>query len=245
MSKLDFVKILVDEDGTLFENRVDEIDSSVSYDAVKHTISRLKRALYDNPSVPALCAPQIGDNLRLFVVRLSKTETNRFKVFLNPLIVCHEGMHLSREVNPSFRDKQFIIPRYNNLHLAYQEEDGKVNSETHFGPFAEVVQQMVELLDGIPLTSYALDLDDVGGPEAFDKATKKDRTTVLATYLSQLKSMSEDLKTDIEDSSNLKAINDEIEFMTGVLKGDIKPLLESEAKQITDRLEEKNKGKKE
>ena len=83
--KNNYVK--VETDITKFSDRVDEITAAVSYDTVKHTIAQLKRALYDNKDTVAICAPQIGINLRLFVVKTSRTESERFKVFLNPLIV--------------------------------------------------------------------------------------------------------------------------------------------------------------
>ena len=71
--------------------------------------------------------------------------------------------------------------------MAFQHEDGYVDSETYVGAYAEVVQQMIEMLDGIILIDYGLDLDDIGGPEAFDKASNKQKTELLAMYLEQLK----------------------------------------------------------
>ena len=215
------------QDPNAFEERVDEITNDVSYDTVKHTIADLKRALYANPDCAALCAPQIGVNLRLFVVKTAKSENQRFHVFLNPLIVSSEGLHLSRETSLSFPDKQFIIPRKNKVHVAYQKEDGKIDSETYFGAYGEVVQQMIEMLDGITLADYGLDLDDVGGYKAFDRASKKLQVEMLAMYLESLKVDAATLSTEIEESPELKNLNDTIEFMTGMLKGDITPIKET------------------
>ena len=81
--------VLVDENN--FNEQLATITAQDSFDKVKHVISDIKRTLYDNPEVVALCAPQIDEQLRLFVVRNGKQDSNRFKVLLNPLIVNHEG----------------------------------------------------------------------------------------------------------------------------------------------------------
>lgn len=212
------------KDLTKFESRVDEIDSSVSYDDVKHVISELKKALYNDSAIPALAAPQIGYALRLFVVRTSRTEDDRFKVFLNPMIVSTEGLHLSREICASIPDKQYIIPRKNKLHIAYQAANGEVCSETYTGAYSEVIQQMIELLDGITLADYGLDLDDLGGPAVFDKAPKKQKTEALALYMDNLKQYSAELSQEIESNPELKNLDSTISFMTGMLTGDITPI---------------------
>ena len=165
---------------------LDTITSETSFSKVKHVISDIKKTLYDNQDVPALCAPQIDEPLRLFVVRNGRKESNRFKIFLNPMTVSAEGWHLSREVSPSIPNKQYIIPRRDKIHVAFQASDGQVTSETFIGPYGEVVQQMIEMLDGITLADYGLDLDDLGGPDAFDAATDEEKTQVLALYMDHL-----------------------------------------------------------
>ena len=204
-----------------FQERVDEINNATPAEAVKHAVSQLKQTLIANKDLVGLCAPQIGINLRIFCI---KTANNRVRAFLNPLLVSGEGLHLSREVNPSFPDKQFIIPRKDTIHVAFQEVMGQANSESYSGAYAEIVQQMIEMLDGILLSDYGLDLDDVGGPEEFDKASEKDKQALIQMYLESLKSSSADLKATIEANPALKQINDNIDFMTEYLKGDIKPV---------------------
>lgn len=214
-----------------FSERVDEINSSNSYEDIKHCVSQLKKVLYDNEDCPAVCAPQIGFNLRLFVVKTAKSESDRFKVFLNPMIISSEGLHMSREANISFPNKEFLIPRKNKVHVAYQDIHGHIASETYIGAYCEVIQQMIEMLDGITLAEYGLDLDDVGGPAEFDKATKKSKSELIALYLDTLKEYSNELAIEIENNPELKYMNDVINFNTGVLKGDIeiinKPISEN------------------
>lgn len=204
-----------------FQERVDEINNDTPAEAVKYAVSQLKQTLIANKDLVGLCAPQIGLNLRIFCI---KTANNRVRAFLNPLLVSGEGLHLSREVNPSFPNKQFIIPRKDKIHVAFQEVMGQANSESYSGPYAEIVQQMIEMLDGILLSDYGLDLDDIGGPEEFDKASEEDKQALIQMYLESLKTSSVDLKATIEANPALKQINDSIDFMTEYLKGDIKPV---------------------
>lgn len=211
-----------------FSERVDEILDNKLYEPVKHAVSQLKERLKVDPELVALCAPQIGTKLRLFVVKTSGTNMEKFKAFINPMIVTGEGLHLSREVNPSFKGKQFIIPRKDKVHVAYQTPDGHVESETYVGVYGEVIQQMIEMLDGITLFDYGFDLDDVGGAEEFDKATKEEKEQVIQMYLESLKSISGELKEEIESNPELKRINDTIDFTTRMLSGEIKPVDEND-----------------
>ena len=213
------IKIITDK--SKFQERVDEIDKNTSPEAVKHTVSELKQTLIANKELVGLCAPQIGTNLRIFCI---KTANNRVRAFLNPLLVSGEGLHLSREINPSFPNKEFIVPRRDKIHVAFQEVMGQPNSESYSGAYAEIVQQMIEMLDGITLMDYALDLDDVGGPKEFDKASKEDKQAIVQMYLESLKATSTELKETIEANPTLKGINDDINFMTEYLKGEIKPV---------------------
>lgn len=208
-----------------FQDRVDEINGANSFESIKSVVSDIKQALYDNKDNVALCAPQIGEKLRLFVVKTAGAEISgesRFKVFLNPLIVKKEGLHLSKETNLSFKNKKFIIPRSNEVHVAYQTIDGQIQSETYKGAYGEVVQQMIEMLDGITLNDYGLEIDD-----DFEKASKADKEKIVEMYLDTLKLNSTNLNTEINNNSELLEMNKTIDFMSGVLAGDIKPVDEN------------------
>lgn len=210
------------DDLSKFQDRVDEITARTPFEAVKNTVANLKKTLDANKDLVALCAPQIGSNLRIFCVKMAN---NRVKAFLNPMIVSSEDkIHLSRETNASIKGKEFIIPRKDTIHVAYQEVDGHVNSESYSGAYGEVVQQMIQMLDGILLSDYGLDLDEVGGPEAFDSATPEEKEQVIQMYLDSLKGYSTDLEKQINENPDLKKINDNINFIAEYIKGDIKPV---------------------
>lgn len=234
--KNEIIKIVTDLEH--FNERVDEITATTSYDTIKHCVAKLKQTLYASPNIAALCAPQIGENLRLFVVKTARTEDQRFKVFLNPMIIKAEGIHLSREISASFPQKEFITIRRNTVHIAFQEEDGKVNSETYIGAYAEIVQQMIEMLDGITLADYGLDLEDVGGADEFDKASDESKVELMSTYLNYLKRLSKDFAEEIEKSPELSALNKSIDFTAGLLSGKITPYVESKDELKVDSIKQ-------
>lgn len=224
MSKL----VQIVKDLSCFNERTDEIGSEISYEYVLEAISKIKHYLNSNRDCPALCAPQIGYKLRLFVVKKNKEDSlggGKFDIFLNPIIVSKKDFHLSRERNESIIDKEFVIPRYNEVHVAYQEKDGKVNSKSFIGAYGEVVQQMVDMLDGLTLSDYGL---EVG--EDFDKASKEDKAKIIQLYLDYLKTISKNLQDEIEKTPELKTVDDTIKFMTGVLDGSITIVKEEEKK---------------
>lgn len=230
------VTIITDLDSTTFD-RVDEIDSSTSHKAVMDCIHELKHKLCIEKEVVCLCAPQMGFNLRLFVVKGANRD---YTAFLNPMVVNKEGLHLSRETNPSFPGKTFIVPRYDKIHVAYQTPDGHVDSNTYTGAFAEVIQQMIEMLDGILLTDYALDLDDVGGVAEFDAATPEDKQSVIEMYLNHLKANFKALSAEIDANPEMKLLSDTIKFNQGLLDGSIVPL-DKEGNEVTaEYIENKN-----
>lgn len=214
------MKNRIKTDPNLFTERQDEISPTSDKKYLKETINILKSELKQNKDLVCLCAPQVGKKYRLFVV---KTADKTYKEFLNPMIVTSSKQrHLSMERNPSFPDKTFICWRNDNLHLAYQKENGEVSSESYKGPYAEVIQQMVQMLDGISLRDIALDLDDVGGLEAWNEATQDEKIEVMKMFSEKLKTESKQLNKEIEEDPNLKLINANIDFQTHYLKGEVK-----------------------
>lgn len=197
--------------------RVDEITGSVPLKEVKETINLLKTELRKNKDLTCLCAPQVGKNLRLFVV---KTNLNKYKEFLNPMVVNKsKEQHLSRENNISVGKNDYIIPRNNEIHLAYQTYDGHIQSESYKGPYAEVIQQMTEMLDGIMLNDLGLEVI-----KGFDSATEDEKTAVIHMYLESLRKRNELIQNEINSNPELKQVNDTINFNMGLLNGSIKPI---------------------
>lgn len=173
---------------------------------INKTIKWLKDNLYHNKDLVALAAPQIGVNMRLFCIKFADGD---IRTFANPLIVKTKDLHLSRETNISLPNKEFIVPRYNEIEVVYQTPVGKIEQNLFKDAVSDIFQQMVQLLDGITLDTIGLELV----PD-WDTYPEEERQQVIDMYLISLKERNESLQKEIEETPELKQINDAIDFMT-------------------------------
>ena len=202
------------QDKEKLSQRCDEINVLQEGKKALNIITQLKQTLKDNPKYFALAAPQLGRNARIFVIRFSDGE---FKTYINPMITKTEGIHLTRESNPSLPDKEYIVPRHNKIMVLFQNLKGAVDQHVIEGVVAEVFQQQVQLLDGVMIDDFGLEVI----PE-FDKAPEAEQKEVIDWWLNNLKSQDESLKDEINNNEELLTVKKAIDFMAGVAKGDIK-----------------------
>ena len=106
---------------------------------------------------------------------------------------------------------------------------GVPESNIFKGAPAEVFQQMCELLDGILLDDYGLEVLD-----GFDKLKKEDKKSVIDMYLSSLEKKSSDLHEEIEKNPSMKEIDRAIDFEYELALGNVK--VEKLTKEEEDRL---------
>lgn len=206
------LKIVTDKEK--LSQRCDEINVLQEGEKALNIITKLKDTLKAKPNNIALAAPQLGYNTRIFVIRFADGE---FKTYINPMITKTEGIHLSREFNPSLPNKEYLIPRYNKIMVLFQNLKGAVDQHVIEGVVAEVFQQQVQLLDGVLLDDFGLEIF----PE-FDKASKKQQQEVIDWWLNNLKEKDSNLNKEINENKELLEVKKAIDFMAGVAKGDIK-----------------------
>lgn len=72
-------------------------------------------------------------------------------------------------------------------------------------------------LEGILLSDIGLEID-----EAFDSASDEEKNEVINWYLDTLDLKAKELTAEIENNSELKQMQEGIDFMTSVLKGETK-----------------------
>lgn len=200
---------------------------------LNQTIKWIKDILYADDNLVALAAPQIGVDSRLFCIKFSGGD---IRTFINPMIKGTKGMHLSREKCISIPDKEFIIPRNDEVEVIYQTPTAKIEENIMKDVVGEVFQQMVQLLDGVLLSDIGLEV-----VEGWDEATEEEREEVIKVYLDGLKVANEGLKKDIEENKDTKALSDAIEFMKGVELGTVetyeeKPQLNREQRRQLEKL---------
>lgn len=192
----------------------EEINTLQKNSDVVKIIGEIKDTLRANKEVVALVAPQLKYNARIFCI---KFEGGDIRAFINPMITKTEGLHLTRERNPSLPGKEYIIPRHNKVLAMYQTPTGRVEQNQFEGVVAEIFEQQVNLLDGILLCDVGLEVI----PE-FDTASDEEKEAVLKWYLNNLQGKSAALEKEIGENKDLLETKKAIDFMKGVALGEIK-----------------------
>lgn len=185
-----------------------EIGISSHREEVNQIISELKDTIIEN-NLTHLTAPQIGYDKRIFCINFD----GDIRTFINPMIIKTEDIVLSREHCASFIN-DFIIPRHKEIIVAYQTPTGRTESNRFLEPVSHIFEQCQDLLDGVLLSDYGLEIT-----EEFDNATEEERTEVIEYYLSSLNDTLTKLNQEIEDDEWLKKTRDAIDFMDGVIQG--------------------------
>lgn len=209
----DYVLKIIDDVEKL-KDRCDEISVFAEEKRVTKIVNELKDTLYNNPNLVALSAPQLGYKERIFCIKFANKE---LRAFVNPMITKSEGIHLCRENNPSIPGKEYIMPRNNKIIVTFQTPTGKIEENIFEGVVAEVIQQQVNMLDGVLLSDFGLEVL----PE-FDKASKEEQDEVINWWLDNLKKQNESLSKEIDSNEDLHQVKKAIEFLTKVASGEIK-----------------------
>lgn len=222
------IKIVTDKEK--LKDRADEILGKDTEKEVTTIKNQVKDTLQANQDICVLAAPQLGYNKRLFCMKFAKGD---IRTFLNPIIVNHKGLHLSREKCASLGNREFLVPRYEEITVAYQTPIGKPETNIFKGPAADLFQQMCQLLDGILIDDIGLEIF-----EDFDKATDEERTELINWYIGQLKETETQLTKDIQDNPDLKKIDDATRFLTELNLGNVKlgTLTEEETKKMNENI---------
>jgi len=145
--------------------------------ALSKSIDEMKRALESQFDGVAIAAPQIGENIRLFVVskRLweESSEEAHDKVFINPIITKRsKKTQWMEEGCLSIRWKYGEVRRSTTVTVRAQDEAGDVFTYTGSGIIAQIFQHEIDHLDGVLFTDTAKHVRDID-PETV-KAEGKD-----------------------------------------------------------------------
>lgn len=209
----DVKDILTVENNELeLSDRATEINYAVDNKLIREIVSSLKHTIEKN-NITALSAPAIGYEYRIFCIKFNE----EIKTFINPIIMDAKGLQLSREKCTSIPNKEFIIPRNNDLTVAYQRPTGKIETRQIVGLAALVFQHEMQHLDGILLSDLGLEIDS-----QWDEATDDERAEVLKEFLDSLDLYSSELEKEIQTNPELKQMSDAIDFMASVQTGKTK-----------------------
>jgi peptide deformylase len=139
--------------------------SDVKSEKIQNLIKNLTQACDEHPMGVGIAAPQIGLNLRLFVIKTKPTESRPdlkpiTRICINPEILEFIGEKvllwdgcLSEGKYPLFAQTE----RYAKLKVKYTDENGEVQNENLDGFMAHVFQHEVDHLDGILFPDRVVD----------------------------------------------------------------------------------------
>jgi len=128
-----------------------------------------------------LAAPQIGENVRIFVSEIRETQyrkegTDKLRVFINPEITkISKETHEGYEGCGSVASAQFFGPviRPEEVTVSAVDENGKVFECSASGLLARVIQHEIDHLDGILFHEKIADMKKVMSKEEYVKTLGK------------------------------------------------------------------------
>lgn len=201
VSKIDKLRERTDE-FNVFDNK--DIVRSVSDDMIEY--------MNKHQDIKALAAPMINRSYRMFAIRFE----DGIKFFVNAMFTKQEGLHVSIETNPLFKQRTFMIARNDTVGLAYQDLLGLVGEADFDGTAGDLIQQMVYLTDGVLLDELGVEVFD-----DFLSASEEEQHEVIEYYLNSLKETSETLNEEIENNPELKEYKEGMDFLLAAAKGEV------------------------
>ena len=153
-------EIVQDPHPTLREQAREIPIEKIGSPSIQKLIADMKEALAKEELGVALAAPQVGEQLRLFVVSgtvfaMQKAkeydpEKHEAQTFINPAIVSNSKKTADMEEGClSLRGKWGVVPRAERVTLSYFNERGEKKSRGASGLLAQIFQHEVDHLDGI------------------------------------------------------------------------------------------------
>ena len=191
-----------------------EVNVAKEGQAVRSVITELKEIIKEK-NLNCLSAPQIGVNMRVFVINFN----GDLQSFVNPIFVPSNDSLVFEyiETCPCLPNRRFIRPRYNDIEIIYSTPLGVPKQSRLVGPSAVAYQYCVDHLNGLLLSDVALEID-----ENYDNATEEERIELIKWYKDTLEIKKEKLEEEIQKDEMLKKTSDAIDFMEKVRAGEVK-----------------------
>lgn len=197
--------------------RSSELDVRKENKLVKSIVLDLKFTIRDyiknHGDLLGMCAPQIGIDKRIVVLNFN----GDLRAYVNPLITKADGLSFNREKLPNFPDKNYLVPRYNNIEVTFQTPTGKIQSNNLLGVAAHIMQQQVDLLEGVLISDIGFEID-----EDFESASEEEKEKVLELFLESMDVRRAELEKEINENDDLRKMREGIKFIQSVNRGETK-----------------------
>lgn len=191
-------------------------------------VQSLDDTMDENKDLVYLCANEIGYKERAFDMRFSD-DTH---IFMNPAFQKVDKLILSREFD-RHDGKEYIVPRYSEVELVYQDCLGSIKASRFIDSGAIVVCQAMDTIDGLFASDYGLEII----PE-FDQASSEEQEQVIDMYLKSLDERYSKLDKELSENDETKGPWKAARFLEAVNKGEVeleeeKPVSKRQQKRLT------------
>lgn len=227
-----------------FENlRVSEDVDKIN-DEILDICEKLKQEV-ENTKLPGLVASLIGYDKRIIALKFE----DKVECLINPLITSKKKEDYGVVREQSILDnKYYIIPRYKELEIFYTDVEKHVQKINLKGSGAFLYQQLSDLLGGILISDYGLEIDD-----DFDDLTKEEQGQIIEQYLKSFSDARDYLQSEIDNDPELHDIQKTLRFIQEVNSGEtqLKPRqpnretrrrLKKQAKALERKLKEQKRN---
>lgn len=214
-------------DEALLSTRAIEWDVRGNQAISTELVQKLEQALDENEDLLFVCSQEVGYKERAIDIRFSDDSY----VFMNPVLKKFDRVMLSREYD-RITQKEYIVPRFSNLEVVFQDCLGAVKAVKLEGVSALIMSQALDMLDGV----YSHDIGLEILPE-FDEASKEEQDAVIQEYLNSLTQMYNYLDNELSSDEESKQEWNAIKYMMEKSKGNIefekeKPLSKRKQKML-------------
>lgn len=179
-------------------------------------IARLKAVMDVNSDVLALSAPQIGIDARVICIRFN----DGIKTFIDPIITKKADFKVTVETFSSMPGKEIVIARPTEVQLKYYNEDFKYEDNKLLGKAAALLDQQVNLLDGIVPSALGMVSDVVEDGHVTENDLPLVAEFYHETFLpARLKQAQEAIKAAAAEDESVEKDYKQLKFMEDVING--------------------------
>lgn len=143
-------------DENILHQSSEEVNIKKEGQNLSKLILDMKDTLRNTSQGIGLSAIQVGEPKRMFVINYGNTITT----YINPIISKAKRLVMSIEGCLSCPGKEFIMPRYDEIEVFYQNPLGKAFSVRMRGLVAKVFQHEYDHLSGVIISDAGLEYTD-------------------------------------------------------------------------------------
>ena len=198
-------------DPEILSTRSDEWDVVKNQDIMTELVNDLEDTIKAN-NRNFLIPKYIGRNERVVCIKFS----DDCVLFNNPLIQERKKLIMVPE-HDYITNKNYLLPRYSEIVVVFQNEAGVNTANKLTGPAAAVMCQAIDALEGIFPSDYGLEITD-----EYLNASKEEQAEVIEAYIKYIKDLQNKIAEDLEKDDSVKEQWNAVKFMNSVASGETK-----------------------